>query len=180
MSEDNQDVSGAEQPRASTGGLWFVLVRWVLGATFLSMGAAKVSDPVTFLKLLREYDLVASDQSLILNGLAIILPWLEIWLGLLMVLGVAVRGSALTLLVMLLVFTGAIVLRAQSIMGVEGIPLCSVAFDCGCGSGVVNVCNKLAENTGLILLAAAASYSGNQRLCWRPRVIRREGSLGGR
>ena len=147
--------------------LFAVLVRWGLGLTFITMGVAKVGDTVAFLKLLREYDLVAADQSLILNGLAIVLPWLEIWLGLLMVAGIAVRGSALTLLVLLIVFTAAIALRAQGIMGSEGLPLCDIAFDCGCGSGVVNVCNKMAQNAGLIALAAWATWSGNERLCLR-------------
>ncbi len=164
----------ADQPSLAPGpgpspaaSLFAVLVRWGLGLTFITMGMAKVGDTVAFLKLLREYDLVAADQSLLLNSLAIVLPWLEIWLGLLMVAGVAVRGSALTLLVLLVVFTGAIALRAQTIMDSEGLTLCAIAFDCGCGSGVVNVCNKMAQNTGLIALAAWASWSGNTSLCLR-------------
>lgn len=162
-----QPSSSAAPESTVAASLFAVLVRWGLGLTFITMGVAKVGDTVAFLKLLREYDLVAADQSLILNGLAIVLPWLEIWLGLLMVAGIAVRGSALTLLVLLVVFTGAIALRAQAIMGSEGLPLCAVAFDCGCGSGVVNVCNKMAQNTGLIALAAWASWSSNTRLCLR-------------
>lgn len=153
------------------GGLCLVLVRWALGLIFITMGLAKVGDPVAFLKLLREYDLVGPDQALLLNGLAIVLPWLEIWLGVLMLVGVAVRGSALTLLVLLIVFTTVIALRARAIMGSEGLALCEVAFDCGCGSGVVNVCRKLGENTGLMILAAFATCSSNARLCLRHRLI---------
>ena len=36
-----------------------VLARWVLGAVFLYMGLNKALHPVDFLKLLRQYDIVA-------------------------------------------------------------------------------------------------------------------------
>ena len=70
---------------------------------FLYMGMSKAVDPVNFLKLLRQYDLTQS--SLVLNSLASALPWFEVFCGLLLLAGVAVRGTALTLLLMLLPFT---------------------------------------------------------------------------
>jgi uncharacterized membrane protein YphA (DoxX/SURF4 family) len=157
-----------------------VAVRWILGATFLFMGLAKLDDTVGFLKLIREYELVPPGQSTLLNGLAIVLPWLEIWLGLLLIAGVAVRGSALALLTMLVVFTSAIGLRTSALMETDGLALCAVAFDCGCGSGVVNVCSKLAENLGLMALAALAAWSGNTRLCLRHRLLSGSGPDGQR
>ena len=72
-----------------------VLARWVLGAVFLHMGLNKALHPVDFLKLLRQYDFVQS--SLLLNSMAAALPWFEVFCGLLLLLGVAVRGTALTL-----------------------------------------------------------------------------------
>jgi len=164
-------MTGAPTEPAKLGQLAVVVVRWILGATFVVMGMAKLGDTVGFLKLIREYGLVPESNSMLLNSLAIVLPCLEVWLGVLVIAGVAVRGSALSLLIMLVVFTSAIGMRTGAIMEADGVSLCSVAFDCGCGAGVVNVCNKLAENLGLTALAAVAAWSRNTRLCLRHRLL---------
>ena len=79
-----------------------VLVRWVLGGIFVYMGLSKALHPEMFLKLLRQYNLTGN--SLLLNSIAAGLPWLEVFCGLLLLAGIAVRGSALLLLLMLIPF----------------------------------------------------------------------------
>jgi len=56
---------------------------------------------------------------------------------------------------MLFIFTGAIVLRALEVHDSGGQAFCEIAFDCGCGSGVVNICTQLVEN---ILMIAATAF----------------------
>src|SRR5208283_151190 len=80
-----------------------VLARWLLGAAFLYLGLNKALHPVEFLKLLRQYELVHS--SLPLNSIAAALPWFEVFCGLLLLTGVAVRGTAVMLILMLVPFT---------------------------------------------------------------------------
>jgi uncharacterized membrane protein YphA (DoxX/SURF4 family) len=128
-----------------------VLARWLLGAVFLYMGLSKALHPVDFLKLVRQYDLVQS--SLLLNSIAAALPWFEIFCGLLLLAGVAVRGAALTLMLMLVPFTVLVFHRALAIRAALDIPFCAVKFDCGCGTGVVFICRKLLENFLLIMLS---------------------------
>jgi uncharacterized membrane protein YphA (DoxX/SURF4 family) len=128
-----------------------VLVRWMLGAVFLYTGLSKALHPVDFLKLVRQYDLVQS--SLLLNSTAAALPWFEIFCGLLLLAGVAVRGTALTLMLMLVPLTVLVFHRALAIESALAIPFCAVKFDCGCGTGVVFICDKLLENFLLILLS---------------------------
>jgi uncharacterized membrane protein YphA (DoxX/SURF4 family) len=128
-----------------------VLARWLLGAVFLYMGLSKALHPVDFLKLVRQYDIVQS--SLILNSIAAALPWFEVFCGLLLLLGVAVRGTALTLMMMLAPFTILVLHRALAIQSALAIPFCAVKFDCGCGSGAEFICDKLLENFLLILLS---------------------------
>ena len=128
-----------------------VLVRWFLGAVFLYTGLSKALHPVDFLKLVRQYDLVQS--SLLLNSIAAALPWFETFCGLLLLAGVAVRGAALTLILMLMPFTGLVFHRALAIRAALDIPFCAVKFDCGCGTGAVFICRKLVENFLLILLS---------------------------
>ena len=126
--------------------------RWLLGGVFLYMGLSKALDPVDFLKLLRQYDLTQS--SLLLNSIAAALPWFEVFCGLLLLAGIAVRGTALTLLVMLVPFTGVVFHRALLLQAAQNIPFCAVKFDCGCGTGEEFICRKLLENLLLILLTA--------------------------
>src|SRR5204862_1158790 len=81
--------------------------------------------------------------------------WFEIVCGLLLLLGVAVRGALLMLVVMLLSFSGVVLLRALAIRETGGLPFCSIQFDCGCGAGEMPVCTKLGENLLLLTLSAA-------------------------
>ena len=130
-----------------------VLARWLLGAAFLYMGLSKALHPVDFLKLLRQYDLV--QNSLLLNSMAATLPWFEVFCGLLLLLGVAVRGTALALLFMLAPFTVLVFHRALLLQSALAIPFCAVKFDCGCGSGTEFICRKLLENFLLFALSIA-------------------------
>jgi len=128
-----------------------VLARWLLGSAFIYTGLSKGLHPADFLKLLRQYDLVQS--SLPLNSIAGALPWFETFCGLLLLAGIAVRGTALTLMLMLVPFTVLVFRRALAIQSALVIPLCAVKFDCGCGTGPEFICRKLAENLLLIVLS---------------------------
>ena len=128
-----------------------VLARWLLGAAFLFTGWSKALHPVDFLKLVRQYDLVQSFP--LLNSIAAALPWFEIFCGLLLLAGVAVRGTALTSILLLVPFSVLVFHRALAIQSAWGITFCAVKFDCGCGTGTVFICRKLLENFLLLLLA---------------------------
>src|SRR5947209_11085636 len=112
------------------------------------MGLAKAFHPVDFLKLVHEYDVFTSPA--LLNSIAAALPWFEVFCGLLLLTGVAVRGTALMLLLMLVPFTIVVLRRALALAASQGLPLCAVQFDCGCGMGEVVACHKLMEN-GLLI-----------------------------
>jgi uncharacterized membrane protein YphA (DoxX/SURF4 family) len=140
--------SSAKKKRLDTAA---VFARWFLGGIFIYMGLVKALDPVTFLKLVREYEMVGNP--VVLNLIASVLPWFEVFCGVLLLTGVAVRGSALVLLGMLIPFTLIVLKRALAIASAEGIFFCAVKFNCGCGGGDVYICQKLIENTGLMLLA---------------------------
>ena len=157
--------------RLDQTGIPLIVARLVLGVLFIKMGLTKAADPVDFLKLIRQYEMVPETGWWFLNFTAIVLPWAEVFCGVLLIAGVAVRGASLTLLIMLLVFTPVVALRAVDIYGAGDLPFCGIAFDCGCGSGVVNICFKLFENVGLALLCLLALVSQSRRLCFRSRLI---------
>jgi len=128
-----------------------VAARWLLGALFVYTGLEKGLDPVSFLKLVRQYDIVQTP--FLLNSIAATLPWFEVFCGMLLLAGIAVRGAALTLAGILIPFTAVVWHRALILQAARAIPFCAVKFDCGCGTGEVFICGKLLENAGLILLA---------------------------
>lgn len=143
-----------------------LLARWLLGGLFIYMGLTKALHPEVFLKLVRQYEIV--HQPLLLNAIAAGLPWFEVFCGMLLVVGIAVRGAALLLVVMLVPFTAVVLHRALAIAGAEHLALCAVKFDCGCGNGEVFVCRKVMENCLLLLLACWLLLTGHARaLCAR-------------
>src|ERR1043165_6425144 len=136
---------GARAPSKSAASDYVALLaRWLLGALFVYLGLTKALHPVEFLKLVRQYEMVSSP--VLLNSIAAALPWFEVFCGLLLIAGVAVRGAALMLLMMLVPFTIIVLRRALELSSTQGLPLCSVQFDCGCGMGEVVACHKILEN----------------------------------
>ncbi len=137
-----------------------VLARWLLGGFFIYMGWQKALHPELFLKLVREYHIV--QNPLALNSIAVSLPWFENFCGLLLLAGIAVRGVALLLSAMLVVFTAVVLHRALGLQAAQAIPFCSVKFDCGCGGGPEFICAKLPENV-LMILASVWLLAGRGR-----------------
>jgi len=140
------------------------------------MGLHKALHPVEFLKLVRQYEVLHTP--VLLNMVASTLPWFEIFCGLLLVLGVGVRGAATILVAMLIPFTIIVFLRALAMREAGGLPFCAIKFDCGCGAGEVLICRKLAENTLLTLLSIGLIFWLKDRLCLRHGVFRTTRGVG--
>jgi len=160
--------------RTDASGIPLLLTRLLVGGMFIYMGVHKLGHPIEFLKQIRMYEMLPETPPYFLNATAIVLPWLEIICGTLLIVGWAIRGAALQMLVMLSVFTPAILLRALAIHEEKGTPFMDIAFDCGCGGGVVITWKKLLENAGLWLLAAYALFSGSRRFTLAMLLERRK------
>lgn len=146
------------------------LARWWLGCVFIFMGLHKaLPHPDAFLKLVRQYDMVTNPW--LLNSIGAALPWFEVYCGLLLLVGIAVRGTALNLLAMLVPFT-LVVLKRALVIAASGTPFCAVKFDCGCGAGEVFICHKLVENSVLLLLSAWLLTGSGRQLCLRFSLFR--------
>ena len=107
---------------------WFTLLaRLILGAVLLVAGALKVSNPQKSAMAVRAYEVLPIS---IANFLGYVLPWFEIGVGALLILGVAVKISAL-----LGGFTMLIFILAISQAWARGL-----SIDCGCfgGGGAVD------------------------------------------
>jgi len=164
--------------RADRSGWPLLLARLALGVMFVWMGVAKILDPVEFLKLMRQYHALPESPAYYMNTVAVVLPWIETVCGATLLLGVAVRGAGIVSAVMLVFFTPMIFMRGLELYdggGGEFATFCAVNFDCGCGAGAVFVCNKTAENCGLLLAALVAVASRSRRFCLGKLLTRATG-----
>ena len=101
---------------------WLVLgCRLVLGAVFIYASWDKIQHPAAFAKQVYNYQILPVMPS---NLFAIALPWMELFAGLALIIGVFKGESALLLSALLVLFIGAI-----SVNLYRGVNL-----DCGCFS----------------------------------------------
>jgi uncharacterized membrane protein YphA (DoxX/SURF4 family) len=166
----------AAASKSKSSAILAIIARWVLGAAFVYMGLHKVLGPAEFLGLVRQYNL--TNNSFILNSIAAALPWFEVFCGLLLLLGVAVRGAALVVLAMLLPFSIVVLKRALAMAATQGLAFCAVKFDCGCGSGEIVICNKLIENSGLMLICLWLIFGAQQKLSLRYSLMKKAAPEG--
>jgi uncharacterized membrane protein YphA (DoxX/SURF4 family) len=116
-----------------------MLFRFILGAIFIYAGVQKIFVPAEFSQSIQNYMILPAALT---NLVAIFLPWLEIYCGMLLLAGIFVRASAILLSLMNLVFI--LALFSAVIRGLD--------INCGCfGSDTPVDWFKMLEN--LILLA---------------------------
>ena len=81
------------------------LLRVALGAVFIVASLDKIQNPEAFATSIANYRIL---PYIFINGIAIVLPWLELVTGTLLVLGVWIRASTMILWGLLLAFSVAI------------------------------------------------------------------------
>ena len=130
---------------------WFPWVslaaRLVLGGVMLVAGALKVSDPEAATQAVRAYELLPDGFDSIVG---LLLPFLEIAIGLLLIVGYGVRLAAVAAGVFMVVFIAAV-----SSAWARGL-----AIDCGCFGGGGQVApgqtkylQEILRDVGLLVLA---------------------------
>lgn len=140
------------------------LLRFALGAIFVGYGWLKFRDPYAYLKSVHEYGLLDGRAPFgfpLENLAAAGVPALEILAGAALAFGVWRRAAAAWLALFLALFTAAVFWRSLD-------PAVDPAhgswwlreFDCGCGTGVVVVWQKLTMNVALL---AALLWLGLRR-----------------
>lgn len=96
-----------------------LVARLLLGGLLIYAGAIKLPDGSQFAEAIANYRLLPAQANQLL---AILLPWTEVLVGLLLIFGVWVRASALLALLMFLAFTAAVISALA-----RGLDI-----DCGC------------------------------------------------
>ncbi len=113
MNHDRLESRGVKYP--------LLLARLLLGAVFIAAGAGKLLHPHAFAAIVSNYQILPEQ---LVNGAAVILPWLETILGLLILFGFWLPGAISLADLLFLIFLAALVSAAA-----RGIDI-----DCGCFS----------------------------------------------
>lgn len=124
-----------------------LICRLVVGYIFISFGANKIYDPSVFAKEISNYS-VAPEWSI--NLIAIILPWVELVVGMLFLFGIKLKTNALISAVLLVFF--------MSMVGYAW----ARGLDISCGCSATNPMKvglpKILENTTLTILCAVVWF----------------------
>jgi uncharacterized membrane protein YphA (DoxX/SURF4 family) len=136
---------------------WFgVLARLVTGGVWITAGSLKLPDPAASVRAVRAYQLL---PEAVVPTVGHVLPVLEICVGVLLILGLLTRASAVLSSLMFLAF----------IFGISWAWAKGLSIECGCfggGGRKIGASSEykwdLARDTGLLLLSLW--------LVWRPRT----------
>lgn len=119
-----------------------LLMRIILGLVFIVASYDKLLNPQQFARDISNYHLIPFGLE---NFVAIILPWIELFIGTSLIIGIMVEGSAIATGVLLIMFNF-LVFQAM----VRGFNI-----ECGCGlkEGEIVGVQKLIENFTLLIFS---------------------------
>ena len=90
---------------AYIAGIAYRAARWILGVVFIYAGIHKILDPAAFAQAVHLYQILPDG---LVNLTALILPWVELFLGVLLVIGPWMPGAAVLSTLLFMVFMGAL------------------------------------------------------------------------
>lgn len=121
--------------------------RWILGITFIYASYYKIMTPEDFAKIVYGYNLF---PEVLINLIAVILPFIELISGLSLLLGIYPRSAALIINGLLSAFI--IVLTINLVRGYE--------FDCGCFSAETTMSPKMMVARDVVYLVMGLQVFG--------------------
>jgi len=126
------------------------LFRLIVGFVFIYASVYKIAEPEIFAKNIDNYDIF---PVFIVNIVAILLPWLELTLGLFIIFGVFIKASSWLLSAFMAGFTLLVLITV----------LRGIDVSCGCFTSDINSSpvgwKKFFENIGLLIISLIIYYS---------------------
>jgi uncharacterized membrane protein YphA (DoxX/SURF4 family) len=121
-----------------------LLSRLILGGLFIYASYDKLFNPLPFAQIIHNYRLM---PPAFINIIAVILPWIELSAGILLIIGIRVRGANFIIFTLLIMY-----IAMLSITAARGINIA-----CGCFSTSLaaksNIYERIAEDIGMFILS---------------------------
>ena len=117
-----------------------LIIRIVVGGIFIFTGLGKITNVPLFVREISNYDMLPYQ---VINVFAIILPWVELFAGVLFVFGIRIKANIILISSMLLMFNFAV-----AVAWIRGLDI-----SCGCFSTMATQkvgITKLAENFAVL------------------------------
>ena len=138
-----------------------LISRLILGAVFIYASLDKIMNPDDFAKAIGNYHVLPFGLE---NLLALVLPWVELFTGLCLIIGVMVDGATVLIILMNIVFIFAI---SQALAR-------GISIECGCFSvsseGGENIgLQTIIRDIGYLLLAYVVYYRQERKFEFFPK-----------
>lgn len=150
-----------------------LIARLAFSGVMISYALPKILNPLDFLKEIHTYGVLPEEPAILINLVAVCLPWFELIGSIALLLGLGRRGVSLVFTGLMIFFTVMVLYRAVGLHQELGGAFCDIKFDCGCGQGEAYICSKALENLGLMVLSLYCLMSRSDRLSlaaiWRRR-----------
>ena len=139
--------------------IFIIIIRVILGCIFVYASYDKILDPGKFARDIANYHIIPFGFE---NSIAIILPWLELFIGFGLIAGIMVDGSAVIsggLLIIFIAFILQAILRGFNI-------------ECGCGlkEGEMVGWSKILENIVFLGASCLVFQQKNRILEFYPKT----------
>lgn len=147
------DNNGITDRKMKNGFSIIVLIaRILIGGILIYASINKIVDPGGFARAIDNYHLIPFGLE---NSMAIVLPWVELIVGICLIFGIFIDGAAFLVIVMMVIFIVAITLAIFSGYNIE----------CGCGlkPGELVGVRKLIEDLTYLILAWIILKRSNHR-----------------
>jgi len=140
-----------------------IISRFILGAVFVYASYDKILNPGEFARIIGNYHILPFG---IENLLAIILPWVEFFVGIFLILGVMIDGATILVVLMNVVFIFAI---TQALAR-------GISIECGCFSvtsetGSAIGIKTILRDIGYLFLAYIVYYRKDRKVEYFPKSI---------
>lgn len=130
-----------------------LVIRTFIGILFVFYGVAKIADPSHFANEIGNYGMT---PDFITHLMALILPWAEMFVGVLLLFGIYQNENGLLATLMLIMFTFGVVYAFAS----------GLDINCGCSGGNAQQkvgWLKIFENLSLILLTSIITITNSKK-----------------
>lgn len=134
-----------------------LIIRMFIGILFIFYGISKISDPAQFANEIGNYGMTTD---FITQLMALIIPWAEMIIGVLLLFGVYQNENGILATVLLFMFTFAVAFAFAS----------GLDINCGCSGANASEkvgWEKIGKNLGLILLTIILSITKSNKYSLR-------------